>query len=87
MRSRFDAIITRMQMGCYIVTEDFVYPIDKHGHEYGWGWSLLTTPEQLYGAAACQCSRSPEESFQRMLTHMQTILPQAGEKALRRILL
>ena len=87
MRSKFDAIITRMQMGCYIVTEDFVYPIDKHGHEYGWGWSLLTTPEQLYGAAACQCSRSPEESFQRMLTHMQTILPQAGEKALRRILL
>ena len=87
MRSRFDAIITRMQMGCYIVTEDFVYPIDKHGHEYGWGWSLLTTPEQLYGVAACQCSRSPEESFQRMLTYMQTILPQVSEKALRRILL
>ena len=87
MRGRFDAIITRMQMGCYIVTEDFVYPTDKHGHEYGWGWSLLTTPEQLYGVAACQCSRSPEESFQRMLTYMQTILPQVSEKALRRILL
>ena len=23
-------------MGCYIVTEDFVYPTDKKGREYGW---------------------------------------------------
>jgi len=21
-----------------IVTEDFVYPLDKHNREYGWGW-------------------------------------------------
>lgn len=87
MRSRFDAIITRLQMGCYIVTEDFVYPRDRHNHEYGWGWSLLTTPEQLYGSEACQCPRSPEDSLQRMLTHLRTILPQAEEKALKRILL
>ena len=86
MRSRFDAIVTRMQMGCYIVTEDFVYPRDRHNHEYGWGWSLLTTPEQLYGAEACQCSRSPEESFQRMLAHLQVLLPDAGEKALVRMI-
>ena len=26
MRSRFDGYVTRLQMGCYIVTEDFVYP-------------------------------------------------------------
>ena len=86
MRSRFDSIITRMQMGCLIVTEDFVYPRDRHNHEYGWGWSLLTTPEKLYGTAACQPTCSPEESFQRMLAHLRTILPQANEKALRRML-
>lgn len=86
MRSRFDAIVTRLQMGCYIVTEDFVYPRDRHNHEYGWGWSLLTTPEQLYGAEACQCSRSPEESFQRMFAHLQALLPDAGEKALIRMI-
>ena len=39
MRSKFDGYVTRLQMACRIVTEDFVYPTDKHGREYGWGWS------------------------------------------------
>ena len=86
MRSRFDAIITRLQMGCYIVTEDFVYPRDRHNHEYGWGWSLLTTPEQLYGSAACQSTCSPDESFQRMFTHLRSLLPNADEKALKKMI-
>lgn len=86
MRSRFDAYITRLQMACHIVTEDFVYPLDKHGREYGWGWSLLTTPEQLYGRDACRCSRSSEESFQRILAHFRQFLPEASEKEIVRII-
>ena len=31
MRSKFDGYITRLQMAARIVTEDFVYPTDKHG--------------------------------------------------------
>lgn len=86
MRSRFDNYVTRLQMGCYIVTEDFVYPTDKHGREYGWGWSLLTTPEQLLGRQACLCNRSPEESCQRMLQHLRSFLPDATEKQLQKLL-
>ena len=86
MRSRFDAYITRLQMACRIVTEDFVYPVDKHGREYGWGWSLLTTPEQLYGREACQCQHTPEESFQTIMTHFRQFLPEASEKEIVRIL-
>ena len=86
MRSRFDSYVTRLQMGCYIVTEDFIYPRDKYNCEYGWGWSLLTTPEQLYGKAACQCNRTPLESYERMLAHFRKILPQATEQQLRKLL-
>ncbi|MBQ9637683.1 MAG: hypothetical protein IJV36_07330 [Prevotella sp.] len=86
MRSRFDAYITRLQMATRIVTEDFVYPRDRHNHEYGWGWSLLTTPEQLYGRDACLCDRTPEESFQRMSAHLHALLPDATEKQLRKLL-
>lgn len=85
MRSRFDAYVTRLQMSCRIVTEDFVYPRDRHGHEYGWGWSLLTTPEQLYGRDACQCDRTPEASHYRIMAHLRQILPQATDKQLLKL--
>lgn len=86
MRSKFDGYVTRLQMGCYIVTEDFVYPHDKHGHEYGWGWALLTTPEQLLGREACQCEgRSPEESYQRLVTHFRELLPEATAKQIQKL--
>lgn len=86
MRSRFDAFVTRLQMGCYVITEDFVYPRDKHGREYGFGWSLLTTPELLLGHEANQCDRTPEESHQRMKEHFGSILPHATDKQIERLL-
>ena len=86
MRSRFDSYVTRLQAACRIVTEDFIYPIDKHGHEYGWGWSLLTTPEQLYGKDSCQCPHTPEASFERLLDHFKHILPGASEREILRML-
>lgn len=86
MRSRFDGYITRLEMGCYIVTEDFIYPVDKHNREYGWGWSLLATPEQLLGREACQCGRTPEESYERMLRHFHQLLPEASEQQIKKLL-
>ncbi|MCR5078156.1 MAG: hypothetical protein K6A82_08995 [Prevotella sp.] len=86
MRSKFDGYVTRLQMASRIVTEDFVYPHDRHGQEYGWGWSLLTTPEVLYGKAACQCDSTPEESFDRMFAHFRTLLPEATDRQLLRLI-
>lgn len=86
MRGKFDAYITRLQMACRIVTEDFVYPRDRHNREYGWGWSLLTTPEERYGRDACRCERSPEESFSRLQAHFQEILPWATERQLLKLI-
>ena len=86
MRSRFDAYITRLQMACRIITEDFVYPHDRHNREYGWGWALLTTPEQLLGREACHCPRTPQQSYQRLFYHFKTILPQATDQQIKRLL-
>lgn len=86
MRSKFDAFLTNLEMGCYIVTEDFVYPQDRHGRPYGWGWSLLTTPETLFGPSACRPDRTPEESRQRILAHFRQILPDASEAVCNRLL-
>lgn len=86
MRSKFDGYVTRLQMATRIVTEDFVYPTDSHGREYGWGWSLLTTPEELYGIDACQCERTPEESFLRIKQQLHNICPEANEKQIIKLL-
>ena len=86
MRSKFDGYITKLEMATYIVTEDFVYPQDKHGKEYGWGWSLLNTPEALYGKEACTCSHSPEDSFQRLVAQFKKILPEATEMQILRLI-
>lgn len=86
MRSRFDGYVTRLQMACRIVTEDFVYPRDRHNNEYGWGWSLLTTPERLLGRDACHCPRTPQESRDRILHHLRTILPHATQQQLFKLL-
>ena len=86
MRSRFDAFVTRLQMACRIVTEDFVYPLDKHNNEYGWGWALLTTPEQLLGRDHCKCPHTPEESYQRLHAHLHSIVPEATDKQIAKLL-
>ena len=85
MRSKFDAYITRLQMATYIVTEDFVYPVDRHNREYGWGWSLLSTPEELYGREVCLAHCSPEESRRRIEDHLRELLPGANERQILRL--
>jgi hypothetical protein len=85
MRSKFDGYVTRLEMATYVITENFVYPIDKRGNEYGWGWSLLNTPEALYGKEACKCNRSPEDSFDRIVSHFSKILPDATERQILKL--
>jgi hypothetical protein len=86
MRSRFDGYVTKLQMSCRIVTEDFVFPRDKHNREYGWGWSLLTTPEQLYRKEACHTDINPMDSFQRMFSQMKKVCPQASDRQIMKML-
>lgn len=86
MRSKFDAYVTRLQTACRIVTEDFVYPRDKHGRGYGFGWSLLTTPERLLGAEACCSICDPQESYERMHAHLKALLPRATGRQIQKLL-
>lgn len=86
MRSKFDSYLTKLEMAGYIVTENFVYPKDKHGQEYGWGWSLLTTPERLFGKETCKTNCSPESSYERLFNHLRQILPAVDGKRIARLL-
>lgn len=86
MRSRFDSYVTRLQMACRVVTQDFVYPHDRHGKEYGWGWSVLTTPEALLGHQACSTDCTPTQSLALITKHLHGILPHATDKQIAKLI-
>ena len=84
----FDAIITRLQMQTDVCIGDFIYHLDRNFKPYGWGTSLYTTPEALFGVEdiAEASGREPEECGERILAHLKSILPDTDEAKLKRLL-
>ena len=84
----YETIMTRLQMGTYLVIADFEYQYDKQGEPYGWGIARYTTPEALYGAdvVLSRSQHSAEESRALLFRHFREILPQATEAQIFRII-
>lgn len=84
----FETLITRLQMGTWLVVADFEYLYNKEGEPYGWGIARYTTPEALYGEDAINASshRSPEESKQRLTAYLSQLLPQATHTQILKII-
>jgi len=86
MRGRFDTFLTRLERSCHVVAGDFVYSHDRHGRPYGWGQSLLATPESLFGRAACHPACSPQESYSIIERQMSRLFPDAGPEGVAMML-
>ena len=84
----FDTVISRLQAQCYLVISDFVYMRDKNGEPYGWGVAEYSTPEKLMGSAFCDrvYSRTPQESFERLLRHFRELFPDADDRTLKKFI-
>lgn len=84
----FDKIINDMQMATHVVIADFEYAISKNGERYGWGLARYCTPEALFGEEILEgCEgRTPEESRQRIICHIQSLFPQATEKQIMKLI-
>ena len=87
-RTGFDTVMSRLQAQGYVLISDFIYERNRKGEAYGWGIAQYSTPESFFGPAFRRTvyERTPAESFERMFTHLQKLLPQADEALLRRIL-
>lgn len=77
----FETVITRLQMGTWLIVADFEYLYNKHGDPYGWGIARYTTPEALFGKNRILVGshRSPEESKQCLTEYLTQLLPQATD--------
>ena len=84
----FDTTITRLQSQCYVLISDFAYLRDRFGAPYGWGVAEYSTPEAFMGERFTDrvYRRTPGESYERILSHFQSLFPRADEAALRKFL-
>lgn len=84
----FDTIITRLQAQSYVVISDFVYMLDKRGNPYGWGVAQYSTPEKFMGEDFKRTvySRTPEQSYERLLEHFSKMFPNTDINKLKRFL-
>ena len=85
----FDTIITRLQMQTFVVVNDFKYMTDRHGREYGWGVAEYATPEWFFGETEFRKAtygREPEESFERIFTHLHGLFPEASDLDLKKVI-
>jgi hypothetical protein len=84
----FESIITKLQEQCYVLISDFVYERDSKGNAYGWGVAEYSTPEAFLGESFTQnvYKRSPRESYELLYEHLRSMLPQATEKQIERLL-
>lgn len=79
-----EPILSRLMMEGRVVVADFVYNLDKRGNPYGWGIAIYSTPENLYGDLTTE--RSPQESYERMLSHLCNVLPSASDAQIRKLI-
>ncbi len=81
-RSRFEAVISRLQMQGYLITADFAQTPDKHGNLSGWGVARYAVPEVFFGDAFTDhvYDRTPAESRLRIEQRLRNLLPQASDK-------
>lgn len=79
-----DPILTRLMMEGRVVISDFIYNIDKRGNRYGWGVAKYSTPGNLYGSIVAD--RTPQESYDRMFSHLEQTLPGATDTQIKKLL-
>ena len=87
-RGGLEPALTRLQMSTRIVIADFEYSISRSGESYGWGIARYTTPEALYGddfLSVCE-GRTPEESYNRIMTHLRSVFPAVDIQRLRKLI-
>lgn len=87
--SRFDALVAQLQMSTYVCIADFEYQVSSKGETYGWGVARYCTPEAMYPEifplTRSTEGRTPDESRQRILNHLATVLPDVPAKSIEKL--
>ena len=82
----FEGALTELQMQTFLIMSDFRQRRNKLGIGYGWHVAALMTPETKWGYDFVNgYGRRPEESRERIREQVRKYFPEAGEKALKKV--
>ena len=87
--TRFEASMTRLQMMTYVVPCDFIFPRDAHGEKkFSYGVTVYDVAERALGtdAVSGEYDTAPEESFELIMEHLRSLLPEADEKCIQKLI-
>ena len=72
----FEGALTELQMQTFLLMAAFRQRINKQGQPYGWHVAAIMTPETKWGYDHINSiSRTPEESKERILEHLEKYFP------------
>lgn len=80
----FDTVLTNLQMQTYLINSGFTRKKNKQGEEYGWSVAVYAQPESLFGEklVRSEYKNAPEDSLEKIMSHMRKLFPEADEKAI-----
>lgn len=84
----YEGVITNLMMQLYICNCDFTKRRNKKGIEYGWNVAVYSSVEHIYGYdyVTSEYNREPEESWKKIVNHMQEKYKGVTELQIRKIL-
>ena len=99
-KGKADSFLTRLQMGCRLVTGDIQRVYSGPELEYkGWQRASFCTPESLFDtseiaklldlgwqAASLETGHTPQQSRQRLADHIRTLAPTATDLQIARLI-
>lgn len=84
-RSSLEGPLQRLQMGGWLIIDDFKYKQSSRGERYGWGVASYSTPELWFGDLP-EVKRSPEESLDYMAAKIAERWHHAAKKNIGKLL-
>lgn len=84
-RSSLESPLQRLQMGGWLLIEDFEYKTTKRGEPYGWGVAKYSTPELWFGNIE-KVMVTPQESFNYLIEEISKRIPGVSSEKLSALL-
>ena len=84
----FEGTVTDLEMKMYLCMRDFRQRKNKKGEDYGWAIAVYSTPEHLFGYdyVTLAYKETPEESWKKIVAHMNEIYPVATKAQIQRVI-